>query len=375
MTVEFRPAILRDIFDPQTALSDVRVEAHTLRATVAGRLGHRAVFGRVEQGQMSWWLPVAFEIRPTFEVVPSQTQDAEHLRFRLCDNTAESRGLPEETVLPASEFLPGANRIAAELGKGRRVEGVVTNWKIEAIASSPRWDPVALETVFNDQVTQIFKNDYLTPRSPYCSLAIPKQGIGSWCHYAKTHEIDDTGLRGAAERNNGVFVLPQGVPFRTPGLGDANNIAFTSQWDNYPDDVSIPLSGKAGSMYLLMAGSTNSMQSCFDNGEIIVTYADGSTERLALRNPTTWWPIDQDYFIDDYAFSRPGPIPPRIDLKTGTVRVLDVDTFKGKGGEVPGGAATVLNLPLDAERELGSLTVRTLANEVVIGLMAATLAR
>ena len=49
--------------------------------------------------------------------------------------------------------------------------------------------------------------------------------------------------------------------------------------------------------------------------------------------------------------------------------------FKGKGGTVPGGAATVLDLPLDPKKELKSLTVRLLANEVVIGLMAVTLAR
>ena len=126
---------------------------------------------------------------------------------------------------------------------------------------------------------------------------------------------------------------------------------------------------------MLMAGSSNQMQSRFDNGEVIVTYTDGSTERLALNNPVNWWPIDQDYFIDDFAFRRPEPIPPRVDLRTGAVRVLDAREFKGKGGKVPGGAATVLDLPLQADKELKSLTIRTLANEVVIGLMAITLVR
>ncbi len=37
--------------------------------------------------------------------------------------------------------------------------------------------------------------------------------------------------------------------------------------------------------------------------------------------------------------------------------------------------ATVLSLSLDLGKELRSLTARTLANEVVIGLMAATLER
>lgn len=36
---------------------------------------------------------------------------------------------------------------------------------------------------------------------------------------------------------------------------------------------------------------------------------------------------------------------------------------------MPGGAATVLDLPLDETKELKSLTMRAIANEVVIGLM------
>ena len=125
-----------------------------------------------------------------------------------------------------------------------------------------------------------------------------------------------------------------------------------------------------------MAGSTFSTLSRFDNGEVIVTYADGSSERLALRNPTTWWPMDQDFLVDDLAFRRPEAIPPRVDLRTGQVRVTTLAEFKGKGGgTVPGGAATVLDLPLDPTKELKSLTIRALANEVVIGLISATLAR
>jgi hypothetical protein len=343
---------------------------------------------------------VQFEIRPLYEIRQSNpvdekkqsiTQDSEHLRFFTRYNKAETvsdrpyKGAfrSEETVLDADEFLPGSNHIVTKSSDGESIEGAVTNWKIKA-GETTKWEPVNLIPVFNDKVTQIFKNQYLTPRSPFCSLAMPRQGFGSWCHPSDTFAVDDSGLRAVSQKNNGRIVLPNGIPFETPGTGQTpgdgedaakNNIAFTSQWDNYPREIAVPLSGNASHIYLLMAGSTTSMQSQFDNGEVIVTYADGSTERLALRNPTTWWPIDQDYFIDDYAFRRPEPIPPRVDLKTGKVRILDLAEFKGKGGIVPGGAATVLDLPLDKSKELKSLTVRALANEVVIGLMSATLVR
>ncbi|MGD1085281.1 MAG: DUF4450 domain-containing protein [Verrucomicrobiota bacterium] len=394
---EFGAARLLDIADPQGALSQLTKASNSFRATAAGTLGHRTVFAKVQQGALTWWLPTSFEIRPAYEVLPVETQDATHLRFRVRNNTPEADGRmiairvggdvvhtrlqasafaeSDEIVLAAKGLLPGSTHLVLEFPLGQPVEGVVPNWKLATNASSSKWDMVDLKPVFNDKVTQIFRNQYLAPRSPFCSLAIPKQGIGTWCSYTVSFDVDDSGLRASSSKNGGRFLTPMGVPFQTPGQGGANNIAFTSQWNNYPREISVPLSGKASRACLLMAGSSNPMQSRFDNGEVVVTYTDGSTARLALRNPTTWWPIDQDYFIDDFAFRRPDPIPPRVSLRTGAVRILDAATFKGRGGKVSGGEATILDLPLDPGKELKSLTVRTLANEVVIGLMSVTLAR
>ena len=117
------------------------------------------------------------------------------------------------------------------------------------------------------------------------------------------------------------------------------------------------------------------MQSRMDNGEVVVTYTDGSSARLALRNPETWWPIEQDYFIDDYQFPMDSPLPPRVDLRTGNIRLLGLPRFKGKGREVPGGAATVFALPLNPGKQLKSVTVRALTIDSVIGLMSVTLER
>lgn len=238
-------------------------------------------------------------------------------------------------------------------------------------------ESVDLTHSFNDQVTKIFAmGKYLSPRSPGVSLELPWQGDGAWAgHLATLPAIDDSGLRKVAGGSGGKLTMPNGIFFATPSAAEANNIVFTSQWENYPHEVTVPVSGEAKHLYLLMAGSTNFMQSRMDNGEVVATYADGSSARLALRNPETWWPIEQDYFIDDYQFPLEGPLPPRVDLRTGKIRLLEMATFKGTGREVPGGAATVLDLALDPAKELKSLIVRTLCNDVVIGLMSATLER
>jgi hypothetical protein len=199
---------------------------------------------------------------------------------------------------------------------------------------------------------------------------LPTLGIGAWAgHVNQTANIDDAGLRALG----GTLTLPNGLAFATPG-GGGPNVLFASQWDNYPREVTVPLGGQARRAFLLLAGSTNHMQSRIDNGEIVATYADGTQARLALRNPDNWWPIDQDYFVDDYQFPLCGRLPVRVDLKSAQVRVPDAPTFKRAGrGSIDGGAATVLELPLDPARPLKSLTLRALANDVVIGLMGVTL--
>jgi hypothetical protein len=129
---------------------------------------------------------------------------------------------------------------------------------------------------------------------------------------------------------------------------------------------------------LLLAGSTSAMQSQFANGLVTIAYADGTTATLPLRNPDTWWPIEQDYQDDGFAFRLGAPKPYRVHLKTGLITrdFTQYITIKGYSTRaIDGGAATVLELPLDPQKKLKSLTVQALANDVVIGLMSVTLGR
>lgn len=236
---------------------------------------------------------------------------------------------------------------------------------------------VDISVAFNSNVADIFNNRYLSPRSPYTTLCLPAQGIGDWCSTKRTANIDDSGLRASAE--NGVF-MAAGIPFLTPASG--RNIIYTSLWDNYPDSVTVPLRGRGRKAYLMLAGSTNPMQSRFDNGEVRIEYTDGSFETLALRNPDNWCPIEQDYH-DAPAFALPGPRPVRVGLMSGRVsRTLADDMAAGKAASasgsgspfiIDGGAAQLLEMPLDPGKALRSLTLSTTAIDVVTGLMAVTI--
>lgn len=310
-------------------------------------------FVAMEQGQMKWWAPV---------------ERGETLQ---ANGTANTSGQAASSSCSAFD-----NVVAA------------------------RCDAVTMDAVFNANVTDIFRNEYLSPRSPYTTLQLPKQGIGEWCHPLKTAIIDDSGLRAAvrgdssaskklsrpgknalrtekdaSRTENGVLRTKLGIPFRTPAEG--RNIAFTSLWDNYSDSLRVPLNGKASRAYLLMAGSTNHMQCHIDNGIIRVYYKDGSCDTLPLVNPDNWPPIEQIFFEDGKAFNRHAPSLYRLRLKTAEVsdNFGEELGFPGVSREIDGGAAVLLEMPLDKNKSLSHLVLETLSNEVVIGLMGVTLQR
>lgn len=279
-------------------------------------------FIAMRQGEMQWWAPLEHASAP----------DTEEAEF-------------------------AAARASASLGD----------------VDTARCLPVDMDRAFNARVTDIFRNKYLSPRSPYTTLQLPLQGIGEWCHPLKSANIDDSGLR--ASVRDGVLQTKPGIPFRTPAEG--RNIAFTSLWDNYPDSLSVPLSGRASAAYLLMAGSTNHIQCHIANGIVRICYKDGTRDHLPLVNPYNWAPIEQLFFEDGKAFDRHTPPLHRLRLKTGEVspRFGEELGFPGVSREVDGGAALLLRMPLDPKKELSHLVLETLSNEVVIGIMGITLQR
>ncbi len=231
-------------------------------------------------------------------------------------------------------------------------------------------EPVDLSLVLKDRITDIFTRVYAEPRSPYCSLALPDNLLGGWANPDGRATIDDAGLRAAS----GLLKTPLGIDFAT-AEGTDPNCLFLSHWDQDQSTIKLFINGRAHGLYLLMAGTTLPQCSRMRHGTVSVTYEDGTSARLVLRNPETWWPIEQDYLLDDYLFVNNAPLPPRVDLRTGTTRILNPASFHGKGRSVPGGAATILHLPLDPTKDLGTLKIEVELYGIVVALLAATFAR
>ena len=226
----------------------------------------------------------------------------------------------------------------------------------------------------------IFKNKYLSPRSPYTTLEIPTQGIGDWCSTKETADIKGT-----------------------------EPIVYTSLWDNYPTSVEIPLDKIKKSkdkkkkttkidhpigMLLELAGSTNHMQCHIDNATITITYKDKTTQVVPLRNPDNWAPIEQDFYTDGRAFKIDTPRPLRRQFTTGklfrnleelgggtepigtlmdelfTANSKDEEIARFNNRRIDGGASVLLYVPIDNSKKLKSLTLTTHSNDVVVGLMS-----
>ena len=259
---------------------------------------------------------------------------------------------------------------------------LITAERIDGKAWGNNFDDVQTEKLqtidisksFNSQVSDIFKNFYLSPRSPYTTLEIPVHGIGEWCHPEFMSTVDESFMRQKATGGILTADISGGIPFRFPQKG--RNIVYTSLWDNYPDAVEIPLQGQASHAYLLMAGSTNHMQSRIDNGMLTITYTDGTTDVLPLQNPHNWCPIEQDYYEDGLAFHASQPRPYRLDfatLKTSREQMPMGERYGYQQRDFAKGAGVILDMPLNSQKQLKSLSLRTLSNDIVIGLMAITL--
>jgi hypothetical protein len=159
---------------------------------------------------------------------------------------------------------------------------------------------------------------------------------------------------------------PQDVPFIW-NTGE-KNVTFTSMWDNYPVKVDFPVNKKGDAIYFLVSGSTNVMQCQIANAVIRLNYADGQTDSLELVPPVNYWNLStitaratapgqasrNDYTSETDKFCMPEELPETVQLGENC-------------------RAMLLNLKMREDVELESITLETLSQEVVVGLIGVTI--
>ncbi|MDF2192879.1 DUF4450 domain-containing protein [Paraflavitalea sp. CAU 1676] len=390
-------AAVQQVYDPQGALQLPLVRNNKVEGRVAMGEGGKTFFVQLKQGSMSWWQAVDINITQSLDIIPVR-QDSTGIYFKVRNHIQAVKGrlvlnpgprlismpleVPAKGVsptvhIPAPYLVSGTNIIRFVWDSTRVVEATMLNWSIPSIGIA--FEKIELANKMNGKLNKVFEPVYLSPRPASPTLQLPTQGIGNWCYPLVQPVINDSGLRQLAGSNNEIN-LEQHIPFGTSGDTSANNVLWTSQWDNYPDSTVLPLTGRSSHAYLLMAGTTNPMQSRMANGRVVVEYTDGTADTLLLKNPENWWPIEQDFYTDGYAFTTDAEEPLRLYLKTGVVvapsSVKEYTSLKGFSNRaIDGGAATILDMPLNSEKELKSLTVHALANDVLIGLLSVTLVR
>jgi len=389
------PVKADEIYDPQEILKQAVLKNNILTGTVSATAGNRTLFVKTSSGDMSYWAPVDIKVAEALEII--NNAEATALKFELKNNTPKAvngdlyvndKMLVSDVTIAANSknsfsydapvVSLGSNKVELKTDN-ETYSFTAINWNIAAPAKE-KYETVNMEKLFNNKITKIYEyGKYLSPRWKYTTFNVPTQGMGQWCHPNDISIINDSCFRKVAAANNNTFTMPQGVPFSTPGASSKTNIAFTSLWDNYPKEMALPLNGKASKAYFLLAGSTYYMQTHILNGVISVKYKDGTHETLELILPDNLIPLDQDIFIDKCAFDSPQPRPWRVRLKTGDVSKYHSGdmgkTITNNPMYVDGGMATMLDLPLNPNKELESVSLKTVANEVIIGLMSVTLVR
>ncbi len=166
-----------------------------------------------------------------------------------------------------------------------------------------------------------------------------------------------------AHQNNGVSPVPELSlleQYKTNGyykVGDVmfkavngeNDSVFTSLYDQLPDGVTIDINDKASKFYFLLVASTNQMQCNIENARITVTMSNGYKKTLSLVNPDN---------LGDWMWNNSPNTEYLPYEKDGEVLMLGANTH-----------AIMLELDLGSEKDIQSVTLETLSNEVLCGLL------
>jgi hypothetical protein len=304
ITLKADKSVIREFSDPQGALSGASIVDGAIAGTVTANTGNHLIFGLTEVGSTSQW--------------------------RL--------------------FKLHTTDVAAEKAASDKL--------VMEVPKDATWATVDMKPVFNGDIRTIYQQKYLSPRPNTASLRLASDGYSTWQMVLdKKNQLPKIDLSGVASLTNAQqqIVSREGAVFALSK--DDKNIAFTSQWDNWPKQVEVPVHQAGDAMWFLVCGSTNPMEVRIANASIDIVYVDGGKETLELIPPMNFWTLcplqkaDYDYRKDFFAL--PNQPPSQLQLGENC-------------------RAIVLNRRLRPGVKVDHVTLNALSQQSVIGLMAVT---
>jgi len=228
---------------------------------------------------------------------------------------------------------------------------------IEEIPTDAIWRCVDLLGDFNSDIRYIYKEKYKNTHDVSGMLKLGVDGFSPWTFgfwNAKPPEMDFSLVN---INNNGRIVTDFGVEFKFNTEG--KNIVFVSKYDNFPNSYEIEINEEGKGIFLLVSGSTNPMQTRIANARIILNYCDDSEEYIDIVPPFNFWSVcgyknscnkggDYPTSTDDFVLD--GHLPNIVNFG---------DDCRG----------VILSKEMKQDIALKSIEIKSLSQEVVIGIM------
>jgi hypothetical protein len=301
-----------DFLDPQSVLRDVKIKDGALRGTVAGETGNRLLFLKSTNESCPLWRPLTVHIEPKTpvknEVWSPPPLNTRDLRAWSLVDMKDSYNASLSEALDTMVKVAPPPMPASTVNHGY--------WKAHLIGSHAG-----------------------SPSDAAWRRKIGLDGIGWTC---------------------------DGIPFKSPRQG--KNLAVVTRAGGFPATVTVPMGVSGKTLYLMISGATFPVQSHVVNLRLTLQYSDGKRQNVEMVNPfgigdcwNSWLGRFHDTAANGFENLGGRFGPPGSSAAGVMPQPIAVDT-----------EAHLIGIPLRSGVTLQDLVVEAVANDVIFGLMGAT---
>jgi hypothetical protein len=391
-----------EVVDPQKALQTTKVSSHDFEAAPA-RVGNRTAFVKVTKGKLSFYLPLDLSVGETFSIAdPSVDVVRQTLSFRLENpgrrsgrlaarvrfggavynvdvNLSGSSDTKVETDLnedSVRSITPGSNPI--EIGiEDRTYHLSFVDWTLPGANTQDWLGRVALMDLawdYNEEAASLFNTKF------YYDAWI--EGIDYPVLPPATYEWAGQHIENPKFPSNR-FLAAGKIPFyvasekKLGGVyqsaegGGPRNVLAVANWRPglYPSNLVMPMQGmKLSKVYFLAYSWQRGRKEYHPNVDLVANYLDGSSQIRQLIPPYSFMPR---YGL---VSANHNPYRPEI-LDSGLQIGKEASTWYMTSAPDSSESADVYDLPLDPNRPLKSIEVRSVATESIFAIFGITLVK